>query len=81
MPRLSGHHPVDNGDGCAECTAAGGWWLHLRRCATCGHVGCCDNSPEQHATRHQDETGHPVIYSFEPGETWRGSWGIRADGI
>jgi hypothetical protein len=59
-----------SGDGCAECTAAGGWWLHLRRCATCGHVGCCDNSPEQHATRHQAETGHPVIRSFEPGETW-----------
>jgi hypothetical protein len=59
-----------SGDGCAECTAAGGWWLHLRRCATCGHIGCCDNSPEQHATRHQEETGHPIIRSFEPGETW-----------
>jgi hypothetical protein len=59
-----------SGDGCEECTAVGGWWLHLRRCATCGHVGCCDNSPEQHATRHQAETGHPVIHSFEPGETW-----------
>ncbi|HEY2479092.1 MAG TPA: UBP-type zinc finger domain-containing protein [Solirubrobacterales bacterium] len=59
-----------SGDGCAECLAAGGWWLHLRRCAACGHVGCCDNSPEQHATRHYEETGHPVIRSFEPGETW-----------
>jgi len=59
-----------SGDGCAECTAAGGWWLHLRRCATCGHVGCCDNSPAQHATRHQEATGHPIISSFEPGETW-----------
>jgi hypothetical protein len=59
-----------SGDGCAECTAAGGWWLHLRRCATCGHVGCCDNSPEQHATRHREAAGHPIIQSFEPGETW-----------
>ena len=59
-----------SGDGCAECTAAEGWWLHLRRCAACGHVGCCDNSPEQHATRHAEATGHPVIQSFEPGEDW-----------
>ncbi|HEX4731457.1 MAG TPA: UBP-type zinc finger domain-containing protein [Solirubrobacterales bacterium] len=59
-----------SGDGCEECMAAGGWWLHLRRCAACGHIGCCDNSPEQHATRHQEATGHPVIQSFEPGEDW-----------
>jgi hypothetical protein len=59
-----------SGEGCAECAADGGWWLHLRRCATCGHVGCCDNSPAQHATHHQQETGHEVIQSFEPGEDW-----------
>ena len=59
-----------SGAGCAECTAAGGWWLHLRRCAACGHIGCCDNSPEQHATKHYEATGHPVITSFEPGEDW-----------
>jgi ubiquitin-hydrolase Zn-finger-containing protein len=59
-----------SGEGCAECMAAGGWWLHLRRCATCGHIGCCDNSPEQHATKHQQATGHQVIRSFEPGEDW-----------
>jgi hypothetical protein len=59
-----------SGTGCAECEPAGGWWLHLRRCAQCGHIGCCDNSPSQHATRHAKETGHPVIRSFEPGEGW-----------
>jgi Zn-finger in ubiquitin-hydrolases and other protein len=59
-----------SGTGCAECEAADGWWLHLRRCAQCGHIGCCDNSPAQHATRHAKETGHPVIRSFEPGEAW-----------
>ena len=59
-----------SGPGCAECEAAGGWWLHLRRCASCGHIGCCDNSPEQHATKHYEATGHPVITSFEPGEDW-----------
>ncbi len=59
-----------SGAGCAECLAAGGWWFHLRRCAQCGHIGCCDSSPNQHATKHHKETGHPVIASFEPGERW-----------
>jgi hypothetical protein len=59
-----------SGAGCEECMATDGWWLHLRRCASCGHIGCCDNSPAQHATRHQEATGHDVIQSFEPGEDW-----------
>ncbi len=59
-----------SGTGCAECDAAGGWWFHLRRCASCGHVGCCDSSPGQHATGHYRDTGHPVVQSFEPGEDW-----------
>lgn len=65
-------HPevAPSGTGCVECLQAGGWWLHLRRCAECGHIGCCDNSPHQHATRHFHETGHAVIRSFEPGESW-----------
>jgi hypothetical protein len=59
-----------SGTGCVECEAVQGWWLHLRRCTQCGHIGCCDNSPAQHATHHAKETGHPVIRSFEPGEVW-----------
>jgi len=59
-----------SGAGCAECLAAGTWWFHLRRCAQCGHIGCCDSSPNQHATKHHHATGHPVIASFEPGERW-----------
>jgi hypothetical protein len=59
-----------SGNGCVECEAADGWWVHLRRCATCGHIGCCDTSPSQHATAHFGETGHPVIQSYEPGEDW-----------
>jgi hypothetical protein len=59
-----------SGNGCAECLASGGWWLHLRRCIECGHVGCCDSSPSQHASKHFLETGHAVVASFEPGETW-----------
>ncbi|WP_433132486.1 UBP-type zinc finger domain-containing protein [Micromonospora sp. CA-240977] len=59
-----------SGPGCAECLSTGGWWLHLRRCAECGHVGCCDNSPSQHATAHYGTAGHRVIQSFEPGEEW-----------
>nr|WP_274637377.1 UBP-type zinc finger domain-containing protein [Microbacterium bovistercoris] len=59
-----------SGTGCVECDDAGGWWVHLRRCATCGHIGCCDSSPARHATAHFRETGHRYIRSFEPGETW-----------
>ena len=66
-----------SGTGCVECDAAGGWWVHLRRCAQCGHVGCCDTSPSQHATAHWRATGHPVITSFEPGEDW--FWDYEAD--
>jgi hypothetical protein len=61
---------LPSGTGCVECDEAGGWWFHLRRCAECGHIGCCDSSPSQHATAHWMATGHPVICSFEPGETW-----------
>ena len=59
-----------SGTGCVECEAAGGWWFHLRRCAQCGHVGCCDSSPNRHASAHAAGTGHPVVQSFEPGESW-----------
>jgi hypothetical protein len=59
-----------SGTGCVECEAARGWWVHLRRCAQCGHIGCCDSSPMQHATAHWRASGHPVIQSFEPGEEW-----------
>jgi len=68
-----GLKPVDplTPQGCAECLASGDRWVHLRLCLTCGHVGCCDSSPNRHATAHYKETGHPVIRSFEPGEDWR----------
>jgi hypothetical protein len=59
-----------SGTRCVECDEVGGWWMHLRRCAECAHVGCCDSSPAQHATAHFRETGHPVVQSFEPGEDW-----------
>ena len=59
-----------SGTGCVECLEAHGWWVHLRRCATCGHVGCCDTSPSQHASAHARSTGHRVVQSFEPGESW-----------
>ena len=59
-----------SGNGCVECLATGGRWVHLRRCTTCGHVGCCDSSPGRHATGHHHGTGHPLIQSFEPGEDW-----------
>jgi hypothetical protein len=67
-----GINPVvpPSGNGCAECLASGGWWLHLRRCTECGHVGCCDSSPGQHATKHFQATGHSIAASFEPGEAW-----------
>jgi hypothetical protein len=59
-----------SGNDCVECDASGSWWIHLRRCAECGHVGCCDDSPNRHATAHWHASGHPIIQSFEPGEEW-----------
>jgi hypothetical protein len=59
-----------SGAGCVECDAAGGWWVHLRRCAQCGHIGCCDSSPMQHASKHAATSRHPIVQSFEPGEDW-----------
>lgn len=57
-------------EGCEECLQLGDKWVHLRICLTCGHVGCCDYSKNKHATRHFQETGHPIVRSFEPGESW-----------
>jgi hypothetical protein len=59
-----------SGDGCVECLAMGGRWVHLRRCAECGHIGCCDSSPNRHATAHFNGIHHPIVQSFEPGEEW-----------
>jgi uncharacterized UBP type Zn finger protein len=58
------------GNGCVECLQMGAQWVHLRRCASCGHVGCCDSSPNKHATAHFHGTSHPLVQSFEPGEDW-----------
>ena len=64
-------------EGCEECLATGGRWVRLRLCLACGHVGCCNDSPNKHATAHFQETGHPLIRSFEPGEDW---WWCYEDG-
>lgn len=71
-PHRRGINPTSkpSGAGCVECLATGGWWFHLRRCAECGHIGCCDSSPAQHASQHAQLSGHRVIASFEPGEDW-----------
>jgi uncharacterized UBP type Zn finger protein len=62
------HAPLASG--CQECLAMGDTWVHLRLCLHCGHVGCCDDSKNRHASRHYAATGHPVIRSLEPGESW-----------
>ena len=62
----------DEIEGCEECLKIGGAWVHLRECQICGKIGCCDNSPNRHATAHYHESGHPIIRSAEPGEDW--SW-------
>ena len=56
--------------GCEECLKTDGWWVHLRLCLTCGHVGCCDDSPGRHATQHFHRSQHPIMRSLEPGEDW-----------
>ncbi len=57
--------------GCEECLKMGTEWVHLRLCLICGHVGCCNSSPGKHATAHFHATQHPIMQSFEPGETWK----------
>lgn len=57
-------------EGCEECLKMGSSWVHLRLCLECGHVGCCDSSPNRHATKHFHQTRHPIVKSFEPGEDW-----------
>jgi hypothetical protein len=58
--------------GCEDCLRIGSQWVHLRVCRSCGHVGCCDSSPNQHASKHAAGSGHPIVSSLEPGEDW--SW-------
>ena len=66
-----------SGTGCGACDDLGGWWVHLRRCAACGHVGCCDSSLGRHASAHARESGHRLVQSFEPGEDWW--WDYQAE--
>jgi hypothetical protein len=79
MSEIAGVDPsvAPSGTGCAECLSSDGWWFHLRRCAQCGHIGCCDSSPAQHASAHFRDSGHPLMQSFEPGEDW--FWNFETD--
>ncbi len=70
-PHLDRVHPVTpSAKGCEDCLRTGDDWVHLRICMTCGHVGCCDDSKNKHATKHYHDTDHPIIKSLEPGEDW-----------
>ena len=60
----------DSTEGCSECIAIGSGWVHLRMCMSCGHVACCDTSPNRHASKHAASSGHPIVRSLEPGEDW-----------
>jgi len=76
MPRCEHYEGVeiqpvpDEIAGCEECLKAGDTWVHLRMCLQCGHIGCCDSSPNRHARKHFEELDHPLIRSAEPGESW-----------
>jgi uncharacterized UBP type Zn finger protein len=72
LDQVQVHELPASTEGCEECLRDGTKWLHLRICLTCGHVGCCDDSPNRHATAHYHATSHPIIRSLEPGEVW--SW-------
>lgn len=71
LEEAKGKGPRPRTRGCEECLKTGDSWVHLRLCETCGHVGCCDDSKNKHATAHFRATDHPVIRSFEPGERWQ----------
>jgi len=72
LDRVQVVEPPASVPGCAACLATGDRWVHLRMCQTCGEIGCCDSSPNKHATAHHRATGHPIVRSVEPGEDW--SW-------
>lgn len=65
------HDVKPSARGCEDCLKTGDSWLHLRECLSCGHVGCCDQSKNKHATKHFRSSGHPIMKSFEPGEDWK----------
>lgn len=69
---LTGVHKIHphTFEGCEECLKIGSYWVHLRLCMSCGHVGCCDSSPNKHASKHSQHVHHPIVKSFEPGEEW-----------
>jgi uncharacterized UBP type Zn finger protein len=68
---------IPSAQGCEDCLRTGDQWVHLRICMTCGHVGCCDSSPNKHASAHwREHQDHPLVRSFEPGEDW---WWCYAD--
>jgi hypothetical protein len=76
---VAGAHDVTpSGNGCVECLETGARWVHLRLCMSCGHVGCCDSSPNKHATAHFKAEEHPLVQSYEPGEDW---WWCYADNV
>jgi monovalent cation:H+ antiporter-2, CPA2 family len=64
------HGVRPSADGCEDCLRIGSWWVHLRMCMTCGKVGCCDSSPNRHASKHARDAAHPIVRSLEPGEDW-----------
>jgi ubiquitin-hydrolase Zn-finger-containing protein len=64
------HEVTPSSTGCEDCLRTGSQWVHLRTCMTCGHVGCCDSSPNRHATAHFQSAHHPIVRSYEPGEDW-----------
>jgi Zn-finger in ubiquitin-hydrolases and other protein len=72
LSQIAFTEPAGPVEGCEECLAIGGRWVHLRLCQICGKVGCCDSSPNRHASKHAHAEGHPVLRSIEPGEEW--SW-------
>lgn len=72
LDRIKRTEPPGPVAGCEECLKTGSWWVHLRMCETCGKIGCCDSSPNRHASRHARHDNHPIVRSMEPGEDW--SW-------
>ena len=68
LDQISDVTPAANGG--VDCLAVGDGWVHLRLCMSCGYVGCCDSSPNKHASAHTRATDHPIVESFEPTEDW-----------
>ena len=63
---------------CRRCREHGQRWVALWMCLSCGWVACSDDSPNQHARAHYQETDHPVAVGYPAAHTRAGVMSTNA---